>query len=106
MARGKIGMKRLAAALIWVAAGAAEAEPAPLAAYMDQPRRQPDARIAYGPAPSQVVELFLPKARGLHPVVVLLHGGCWLKEYEGLPQTSAMAADLAGRGYAVWNVEY
>jgi acetyl esterase/lipase len=38
--------------------------------------------------------------------VVLLHGGCFLQQYEGFPQTSALAADLAGRGYAVWNVEY
>jgi acetyl esterase/lipase len=38
--------------------------------------------------------------------VVLLHGGCFLKQYEGFAQTSTLAADLAGRGYAVWNVEY
>jgi acetyl esterase/lipase len=38
--------------------------------------------------------------------VVLIHGGCYLAEYEGLPQTSGIAADLARRGYAVWNVEY
>jgi acetyl esterase/lipase len=88
------------------AAGAAAAEPAPLAAYMGQVVAKPDARIAYGPAPSQVVELFLPKGKGPHPVVVLLHGGCWLKEFEGLPQTSGVAADLAKRGLAVWNVEY
>jgi acetyl esterase/lipase len=88
------------------AAGMASAEPAPLAAYMEQAVVKPDARIAYGPAPSQVVELFLPKGKGPHPVVVLLHGGCWLKEFEGLPQTSGIAADLARRGMAVWNVEY
>src|SRR5258708_37053739 len=53
-----------------------------------------------------MAELFLPKGKGPHPVVVLLHGGCFLKEFEGFPQTSSLAADLAGRGYAVWNVEY
>ncbi|HEY8571215.1 alpha/beta hydrolase [Phenylobacterium sp.] len=91
---------------VLVLAGAAHAEPAPLKAYMEQARVQPSARIAYGQAPSQVVELFLPKGRGPHPVVVLLHGGCFLKQFEGLPQTSGIAADLARRGMAVWNVEY
>jgi acetyl esterase/lipase len=89
-----------------LAAGIAQAEPASLDDYMKQARRQPDATVHYGPAPSQTAELFLPKGKAPHPVVVLLHGGCFLKEFEGFPQTSALAADLAGRGYAVWNVEY
>jgi acetyl esterase/lipase len=89
-----------------LAAGTAHAEPAALDDYMNQARHQPDATVHYGPAPSQVAELFLPKDKGPHPVVVLLHGGCFLKELEGFPQTSGLAADLAGRGYAVWNVEY
>jgi acetyl esterase/lipase len=89
-----------------LAATMAEAEPAPLSAYMEQPRVQPDATIRYGEAPAQVVELFRPKGRGPHPVVVLLHGGCYQAQFQGLPQTSAIAADLARRGYAVWNVEY
>jgi acetyl esterase/lipase len=89
-----------------LAVGAAQAEPASLDDYMKQARRQPDATVHYGPAPSQMAELFLPKGKATHPVVVLLHGGCFLKELEGFPQTSALAADLAGRGYAVWNVEY
>lgn len=84
----------------------AQAEPASLDDYMRQARRTPDAVVHYGAAPAQVAELFLPKAKGLHPVVVLLHGGCFLEQYQGFPQTSALAADLAGRGYAVWNVEY
>lgn len=82
------------------------AGPAPVSAYMALPRAEPAARIAYGPAPSQVVELFRPEGEGPHPVVLLFHGGCYLQEYEGLPQTSAIAADLAQRGLAVWNVEY
>jgi acetyl esterase/lipase len=96
----------LAAPLIALLAGAAMAEPATVKDYMAQVRVNPSARIAYGPAPAQVVELFLPQGRGPHPVVVLIHGGCFLAEYQGLPQTSGLAADLARRGYAVWNVEY
>lgn len=87
-------------------AGPAAAAPQPLAAYMALPQHPPSARIAYGKQPSQVVELFLPKGKGPFPVVVLLHGGCWRRELEGLKQTSGIAADLAAHGLAVWNVEY
>jgi len=85
---------------------AAAAEPASLDDYMKQARHKADETIHYGSAASQMAELFLPTSAGPHPVVVLLHGGCFLKAYEGFAQTSALAADLAGRGYAVWNVEY
>jgi acetyl esterase/lipase len=87
-------------------ASMAVAEPASLDQYMKQARHAPTAAVHYGPAPSQVAELFAPKTKGPHPVVILLHGGCFLKQYEGFAQTSALAADLAERGYAVWNVEY
>lgn len=100
-------MRWLASILLALGAMPAEAAaPATVAAYMGQPQAAPSARIAYGPAPAQVVELFLPPGKGPHPVVVLIHGGCFLAEYQGLPQTSGIAADLAARGYAVWNVEY
>jgi len=83
------------------------AKPATLEAYMRQPAHPADLQVHYGPAPAQVAELFLPKtAPKPHPVVVLLHGGCFLKQFEGFVQMSGLAADLAGRGYAVWNVEY
>jgi acetyl esterase/lipase len=88
------------------AAASAQAAPATVQDYMGQPQAKPDARIAYGPAAAQVADLFLPKGRGPHPVVLLIHGGCYLAEYEGLAQTSGIAADLAKRGYAVWNIDY
>lgn len=99
-------MRRLAPILFLMCAQPAMAEPATVKDYMSQPQAKADARIAYGAAPAQVAELFLPKGEGPHPVVVLIHGGCYLAEYQGLAQTSGIAADLARRGYAVWNVEY
>lgn len=84
----------------------AQATPATVRDYMAQTQVEPDVQIPYGAAPAQIVHLFLPKGRGPHPVVVLLHGGCYLAKYEGLAQTSGIAADLARRGYAVWNIEY
>jgi acetyl esterase/lipase len=100
-------MRHWFAAMLGVlSAGAAGAEPASVQAYMAQPQVKADARIVYGEAPAQVVDLFLPKGRGPHPVVVLIHGGCYLAEYQGLQEVSGIAADLARRGFAVWNVEY
>lgn len=99
-------MRWLAVSFLLVWTQSAMADPATVQDYMAQPQAKADARIAYGPAPAQVVDLFLPKGKGPHPVVVLIHGGCYLAEYQGLPQTSGIAADLARRGYAVWNVEY
>lgn len=96
----------LAAVMGALFATAAMAEPATVQDYMNQPQAKADARIAYGTEPAQVVDLFLPKGKGPHPVVILIHGGCYLAQYQGLPQTSGIAADLAARGYAVWNVEY
>lgn len=58
----------------------------------------------YGPAISQVGDLYLPKTP--QPAVVcLLHGGFWRMPY-GRDETAAIAVDLAARGYAVWNIEY
>lgn len=96
----------LAATLATLIAVGAHAAPATVSDYMGQPRMAADHRISYGAEPAQVVDLFLPSRRGGHPVVILIHGGCYLAEYEGLAQTSGIARDLAQRGYAVWNVEY
>ncbi|QCP14877.1 alpha/beta hydrolase [Pseudoduganella umbonata] len=66
----------------------------------------PDLRIAYGDAPSQFVELFLPPGEGPFPVAVLIHGGCWTVQYGGIAQMGSMAGALAAQGIAVWNIEY
>ncbi len=71
-----------------------------------QPRAAADRRIAYGPDPLQFGELWLPRGQGRHPVIVLIHGGCWRADLPGLELMDYMAADLRDRGYAVWNLEY
>jgi acetyl esterase/lipase len=58
----------------------------------------------YGPSVDQQADLHLP-ATPRPPVVCLLHGGFWRMPY-GRDQMSAVAADLVGRGLAVWNMEY
>jgi acetyl esterase/lipase len=59
----------------------------------------------YGDHRSHVAELFLPAGPGPHPVVVLIHGGCWRQRYDR-HLMDALAADLAARGWAAWNIEY
>jgi acetyl esterase/lipase len=75
--------------------------------YMALRGPEPIAHIAYGSAPSQYVELFKPSSgTGPFPVVLLVHGGCWMKQYAGIVQMRNIAGALAARGIAVWNVEY
>jgi acetyl esterase/lipase len=61
--------------------------------------------IAYGPHPDQVADLWLPAGVARPPVVVSLHGGYFADEYRR-DLHDAIAAELARRGLAVWNVEY
>ena len=58
----------------------------------------------YGPDPAQFGELWQPDqpSRG---TVVILHGGFWRARYD-LSLGQPLAADLAARGYAAWNLEY
>lgn len=62
-------------------------------------------RFAYGDHPSQYAELTVPAGAGPVPVVVIMHGGFWLTQYDaelGRP----LVADLVPRGWATLNVEY
>jgi acetyl esterase/lipase len=98
----------LSLALAAACAGAAAAPPAPmkLADYMALKGPVPNASFAYGSAPSQYAELFVPGGPGPFPVAVLVHGGCWTKEFGGITQLRNLAGALAERGIASWNVEY
>jgi len=74
------------------------------------PAAAPVETIRYGEAPSQQVELFLPKADAanpdaLRPVVVIIHGGCWQKRY-GPELLRPAAGAFVDKGYAVWSVGY
>jgi acetyl esterase/lipase len=64
--------------------------------------------FAYGDEPDQAGDLRTPDgeppADGW-PVAVLLHGGFWRERYRR-DLMDALAADLVGRGVAVWNLEY
>lgn len=63
-------------------------------------------REAYGAQSRQVGDWWLPaRGDGPPPTVVLVHGGFWRPEWD-LGLEDGVAADLAGRGFLVWNVDY
>lgn len=46
------------------------------------PNPPADHVISYGEDSLQFGELRLPQGQGPHPVIVLIHGGCWLAQYD------------------------
>lgn len=101
----KMGRTLLAAAVAGNV-GAAGAAPMTLQDYLALSGSAPTQHVAYGPAPSQFAELFQPSGDGPFPVAVIVHGGCWTKEFGGITQMHNMAGALRQQGIAVWNVEY
>lgn len=65
----------------------------------------PTARISYGPSPLQFANLRLPKTPGPYPVVVFVHGGCWLSQFD-IAHAGKLEQALADSGFAVWSIEY
>ena len=73
-----------------------------------------DHRLPYSPGELNFGELRLPgTGAGPHPLVILIHGGCWADSLPKLdPRATSMdllrpmAAALAEAGAATWNVEY
>ena len=61
-------------------------------------------RHRYGDHPRQVGDLYRPAGASVG-TTVMLHGGFWQAAYD-LTLQDAVAADLAGRGWTVWNLDY
>lgn len=76
-----------------------------VADVLELPVDEPDAIIHYGKDSLQFGDLRIPKKGRNHPVVVIIHGGCWLAEYDHTLM-DAMATHLTRQGYATWNMEY
>lgn len=73
----------------------------------DDPQTLSVHTVAYGDHPAQVGDLHVPSEDAPRPlpVVVLLHGGYWQADYDR-QETAPLAADLAARGFAAWNLEF
>ena len=65
----------------------------------------PDAQIFYGDDQFQFGYLRLPEGNGPHPVIVFMHGGCWLSVFD-IRYTGLAEQAFADAGYAVWSLEY
>ncbi|MEV6393981.1 alpha/beta hydrolase [Streptomyces sp. NPDC051907] len=84
-----------------VSRDAAEAE-----SVFSHPAVAPDATLAYGDHPDQVVDFYAPRGgQAGAPLVVLLHGGAWRAPYDR-GHVTPFADFLARRGLAVASVEY
>ena len=69
-------------------------------------RPQPNAQITYGIEALQHVDVWLPEGKAIHPVVLMVHGGCWQTDVADASLMNYIAGDLRSRGIAVWNIEY
>ncbi|MEE4217583.1 MAG: alpha/beta fold hydrolase [Xanthomonadales bacterium] len=68
--------------------------------------RAADQHLVYGTEPEQYLELWFPAAGSAPaPLVVLVHGGCWLAEYD-VSHIFPLAAAIAASGFAVIALEY
>lgn len=74
-------------------------------ALMDFPNPPADHVITYGEDDLQFGELRLPQGEGPFPVMVFIHGGCWLSDYN-LNHTRKLAAAFTAEGIATWLIEY
>ncbi len=101
---GQIGQLSLALFALAACGGATE-QPAEALAAEAQAVVSAPIRLPYGSDPSQFGELRVPSGPGPHPVVVILHGGCWLDLF-GLDLMDTMSEDLTNEGLATWNIEY
>lgn len=70
------------------------------------PAPAPATRIAYGSAPEQFGVLRIPSGPGPFPVLVLIHGGCWLNAFDHVYFEHLAAALTRETGAATWNIEY
>ena len=61
--------------------------------------------IAWGDHPLQNGELRLPEGDGPHPVIMVIHGGCWLADYNR-DYMRPLAAALTEQGFATWLISY
>lgn len=85
------------------------AKPAKLMTWDDltaRPRPVASQQIRWGEGATDVVDLWLPEGEGPHPVVVMVHGGCWQKSIADKSLMDWMADALRQKGWAVWNIEY
>jgi acetyl esterase/lipase len=89
-----------------IAPAPVRADPVTLQQFLSAPAQPPSASIAYGLAPVQGIDVYLPAGPGPHPLVILIHGGCWSERIPGREHVRPAATALAAQGFAVWSIGY
>ena len=84
-------------------------EPAPLMSWPDltnRPKEEPTETVRIGDGETDIVDVWLPDGPGPHPVVLMVHGGCWQKSIADRTLMNYAAEAMREEGLAVWNIEY
>lgn len=103
-------IKHVLAILIGLAAagaGVADQQLQPLSAReaFALPQPEPDEVINYGSEARQFGELRMPEGDGPFGVAVIVHGGCWLADYDQ-GYMAAFAEAVTDLGWATWTIGY
>ena len=109
MSRSRLDLRAALAAGTLLLCGAAVSADKPLLTWPDLTSRakpHADATVSYGPDQMQKVDVWLPAGPGPHPVVLMVHGGCWQTSIADRSLLNWIADDLRRSGIAVWNIDY
>ncbi len=69
------------------------------------PPPPPDEEPRYGDHEFALGELRLPKSKGPHPVLIVIHGGYWRAAYDR-KHIGHLCAAFTAKGLATWSLEY
>jgi len=69
------------------------------------PYREADLTHNYGEDQFQFGKLWLPATIPARASLVLIHGGCWLNQFD-ITYSHGLSSALADAGFAVWSLEY
>jgi len=64
-----------------------------------------DATLQYGPDSLHIADIFKPDSDALNPAILIIHGGCWLNQYDRY-YMSHLASTLSDSGLVAVNIEY
>jgi acetyl esterase/lipase len=65
----------------------------------------PAMEVQWGRHAAQRAELYLPRQAIDSPLIVLIHGGCWLSDFD-MAYMRPMAEALSAQGRTVWSLSY